>query len=106
MGDACLSARHVITALTLDAQRRIFRPRSSLRAGNLGRVDFILVVIESPYSLLTLFWSLFCCKMSDYEDNMDVDVSKDVQFSSSDANGKAKRTAADLPVEAQDNLPW
>ncbi|OJJ80294.1 replication factor C subunit 3 [Aspergillus glaucus CBS 516.65] len=44
--------------------------------------------------------------MSDYEDNMDVDVSKDVQFSSSDANGKAKRTAADLPVEAQDNLPW
>lgn len=45
--------------------------------------------------------------MSDYEDNMDVDASKDVQFSSSDnANGKAKRTAADLPVEAQDNLPW
>lgn len=40
---------------------------------------------------------------------MDVDnASKDaVQFSSSDnANGKAKRTAADLPVAAQDNLPW
>lgn len=34
-GGACLSARHVITALTLDAQGRIFRPRSSLRAGNL-----------------------------------------------------------------------
>lgn len=47
--------------------------------------------------------------MSDYEDNMDVDnASKDaVQFASSDnANGKAKRTAADLPVTALDNLPW
>ncbi|CAL5871512.1 uncharacterized protein PFLUO_LOCUS5765 [Penicillium psychrofluorescens] len=43
--------------------------------------------------------------MSDYDDEMDVDApSKDVQFSSESA-GK-KRTAADLPVEAQDNLPW
>ncbi|KAL2000449.1 hypothetical protein VTN02DRAFT_3055 [Thermoascus thermophilus] len=46
--------------------------------------------------------------MSDYEDDMDVDVpSRDaIQFSSSDANAKGKRTVADLPVEAQDNLPW
>ena len=37
---------------------------------------------------------------------MDVDVpSKEVQFSSDNASGK-KRSAADLPVEAQDNLPW
>ena len=43
--------------------------------------------------------------MSDYEDEMDVDAPKDVQFSSDNAAGK-KRTAADLPVEAQDNLPW
>ncbi|KAF3396205.1 Replication factor C subunit 3 [Penicillium rolfsii] len=44
--------------------------------------------------------------MSDYEDEMDVDVpSKGVQFSSENASGK-KRTAADLPVQAQDNLPW
>ncbi|EKV11110.1 hypothetical protein PDIG_52530 [Penicillium digitatum PHI26] len=43
--------------------------------------------------------------MSDYEDEMDVDASKDVQFSSDNASGK-KRTVADLPVEAQDNLPW
>jgi replication factor C subunit 3/5 len=44
--------------------------------------------------------------MSDYEDEMDVDApSKDVQFSSENASGK-KRTAADLPVQAQDNLPW
>lgn len=44
--------------------------------------------------------------MSDYEDDMDVDApSKDLQFGSDNASGK-KRTAADLPVEAQDNLPW
>lgn len=43
--------------------------------------------------------------MSDYEDEMDVDAPKDVQFSSDNASGK-KRTAADLPIEAQDNLPW
>ncbi|KAJ5451731.1 hypothetical protein N7491_000913 [Penicillium cf. griseofulvum] len=43
--------------------------------------------------------------MSDYEDEMDVDAPKDVQFSSENASGK-KRTVADLPVEAQDNLPW
>ncbi|KAL2220459.1 subunit of heteropentameric replication factor [Thermoascus aurantiacus ATCC 26904] len=44
--------------------------------------------------------------MSDYEDDMDVDVpSKDaIQFSTSDTKGK--RIVADLPVEAQDNLPW
>lgn len=37
---------------------------------------------------------------------MDVDVpSKDaIQFSASDTKGK--RIVADLPVEAQDNLPW
>ncbi|KAJ5466576.1 Replication factor C subunit 3 [Penicillium diatomitis] len=44
--------------------------------------------------------------MSDYEDEMDVDApTKDVQFSSENASGK-KRTVADLPVQAQDNLPW
>jgi replication factor C subunit 3/5 len=43
--------------------------------------------------------------MSDSEDQMDVDTPKDVQFSSDNASGK-KRTAADLPIEAQDNLPW
>jgi hypothetical protein len=46
--------------------------------------------------------------MSDYEDEMDVDLpSKDaVQFSSDNQNAKGKRIAADLPVEAEDNLPW
>ncbi|PWY88068.1 P-loop containing nucleoside triphosphate hydrolase protein [Aspergillus sclerotioniger CBS 115572] len=45
--------------------------------------------------------------MSDYEDSMDVDApSKAIQFSSDNTSGKAKRVAADLPVEALDNLPW
>ncbi|KAK5058808.1 hypothetical protein LTR84_011072 [Exophiala bonariae] len=48
--------------------------------------------------------------MSDYEDEMDVDVipSKDtsIQFSSDNTTGKQKRIVADLPVEAEDNLPW
>ncbi|OJJ45300.1 hypothetical protein ASPZODRAFT_70044 [Penicilliopsis zonata CBS 506.65] len=46
--------------------------------------------------------------MSDFEDEMDVDVPSKgtVQFSSDNTNSKAKRPAADLPVEAQDNLPW
>lgn len=46
--------------------------------------------------------------MSDYEDEMDVDVpvpSKDVAFSS-DNTAKGKRSAANLPVEAEDSLPW
>ncbi|KAK5270383.1 Subunit of heteropentameric Replication factor C (RF-C) [Exophiala xenobiotica] len=48
--------------------------------------------------------------MSDYEDDMDVDapLSKDtsIQFGSSNLAGKQKRIVADLPVEAEDNLPW
>jgi replication factor C subunit 3/5 len=46
--------------------------------------------------------------MSDYEDEMDVDapaVSKDILFSS-DNTAKGKRSAANLPVEAEDTLPW
>ncbi|GAD99933.1 hypothetical protein AN8064.2 [Paecilomyces variotii No. 5] len=45
--------------------------------------------------------------MSDYEDEMDVDAPPKgaIQFSS-DNTAKGKRTAADLPVEAEDNLPW
>ena len=48
--------------------------------------------------------------MSDYEDDMDVDVApskdKSIQFSSDNTAGKQKRIVADLPVEAEDNLPW
>jgi len=43
--------------------------------------------------------------MSDFEDEMDIDVpvSKDVTFN---AGTKGKRSAANLPVEAEDSLPW
>lgn len=49
--------------------------------------------------------------MSDYEDEMDVDLdgpsSKSaVQFNSDNTGSKGKRVVADLPVEAEDNLPW
>lgn len=49
--------------------------------------------------------------MSDYEDDMDLDAapaSKDnsIKFSGDGAAGKQKRIVADLPVEAEDNLPW
>jgi replication factor C subunit 3/5 len=48
--------------------------------------------------------------MSDYEDNdeMDIDApakSSAIQFSSA-KDTKGKRSAANLPVEAEDNLPW
>lgn len=44
--------------------------------------------------------------MSDFGDEMDIDVpvSKDITFSS--AATKGKRSAANLPVEAEDTLPW
>ncbi|KAI1826812.1 P-loop containing nucleoside triphosphate hydrolase protein [Xylaria intraflava] len=45
--------------------------------------------------------------MSDFEDEMDVDgpQSNDIIFSS-DNTAKGKRSAANLPVEAEDSLPW
>jgi hypothetical protein len=45
--------------------------------------------------------------MSDIENEMDVDVppSHDIRFSS-DNTAKGKRSAANLPVEAEDSLPW
>ena len=47
--------------------------------------------------------------MSDYEDDMDVDgtaAGDAITFSSNNTNSKGKRSAANLPVEAEDNLPW
>ncbi|KAI4736397.1 activator 1 subunit 3 [Aureobasidium sp. EXF-12298] len=46
--------------------------------------------------------------MSDYEDEMDVDApaaQSSIQFLSN-SNEKGKRSAANLPVELQDTLPW
>lgn len=45
--------------------------------------------------------------MSDFEDEMDVDVpaaSSAVKFGGETSKGK--RSAANLPVEAEDSLPW
>ena len=47
--------------------------------------------------------------MSDFEDDMDVDApaARDsLLFSSDNTNTKGKRSAANLPVEAEDSLPW
>ena len=45
--------------------------------------------------------------MSDYEDDMDVDgapPANDIVFSTE--SNKGKRSTANLPVEAEDSLPW
>ncbi|MCJ1483906.1 hypothetical protein MMC06_004074 [Schaereria dolodes] len=47
--------------------------------------------------------------MSDYEDDMDVDapvLKESITFNSDNTNAKGKRSAANLPVEAEDSLPW
>jgi replication factor C subunit 3/5 len=47
--------------------------------------------------------------MSDFEDEMDVDeqrVAPSILFSSDKSTTKGKRSAANLPVEAEDSLPW
>ncbi|TVY22145.1 Replication factor C subunit [Lachnellula hyalina] len=47
--------------------------------------------------------------MSDYEDEMDIDTpaaNDAILFSSENINSKGKRSAANLPVEAEDSLPW
>lgn len=44
--------------------------------------------------------------MSDFEgDEMDVDAPA-IEFSASNMAAKGKRSAANLPVEAEDTLPW
>ena len=48
-------------------------------------------------------------KMSDYDDDeMDLDApaKASVVFSSNNTDSKGKRSAANLPVEAEDSLPW
>lgn len=47
--------------------------------------------------------------MSDFEDEMDIDVPitvNSLSFNSDNTNAKGKRSAANLPVEAEDSLPW
>jgi replication factor C subunit 3/5 len=47
--------------------------------------------------------------MSDYDDDMEGEAPTardEIMFNSGDANTKGKRSAANLPVEAEDSLPW
>lgn len=45
--------------------------------------------------------------MSDYEDEMDVDApAADTSITFGGDTKKGKRSAANLPVEAEDSLPW
>ncbi|KAG9234585.1 P-loop containing nucleoside triphosphate hydrolase protein [Amylocarpus encephaloides] len=47
--------------------------------------------------------------MSDFEDEMEVDApatGTSVLFTSDNTNSKGKRSAANLPIEAEDSLPW
>ncbi|KAL8729264.1 MAG: hypothetical protein Q9166_004885 [cf. Caloplaca sp. 2 TL-2023] len=47
--------------------------------------------------------------MSDYDDDMDIDappVKESITFNSNNTSAKGKRSAANLPVEAEDSLPW
>lgn len=47
--------------------------------------------------------------MSDFEDEMEIDppaAPNSVLFNSDNTNVKGKRSAANLPVEAEDSLPW
>lgn len=46
--------------------------------------------------------------MSDYEDDVDMDSTAQaaMKFSSDNTNTKGKKIVADLPVGAEDNLPW
>lgn len=48
--------------------------------------------------------------MSDYDDDeMDLDeapAKESLTFNSNNTNSKGKRSAANLPVEAEDSLPW
>jgi hypothetical protein len=49
----------------------------------------------------------YTAKMSDYEDEMDVDApAADNSISFGGDSKKGKRSAANLPVEAEDSLPW
>ncbi|KAL7934886.1 hypothetical protein V8C35DRAFT_321587 [Trichoderma chlorosporum] len=58
-------------------------------------------------NLVLILATAIPAKMSDYEDEMDVDgpgPSADITFSAEATKGK--RSAANLPVEAEDTLPW
>ena len=66
-----------------------------------NRCDLLVLLYLRPYLIRLAF------KMSDVEDEMDVDAppKNDIVFTA-DGDSKGKRIVSDLPVEAEDNLPW
>lgn len=75
-------------------------------------MDALYATFESRVSLLNFPLQdniLPSTTMSDYDDDMDVDApaARDlVVFNSDNVNTKGKRSTANLPVEAEDSLPW
>jgi hypothetical protein len=66
-------------------------------------------VVSSSSSSKQTLYTTNPAKMSDFEDDMEIDapVARDtVMFNSDNTNSKGKRSAANLPVEAEDSLPW
>jgi hypothetical protein len=75
----------------------------------------IIIFGRQASSLLQSYLFLHLFEMTDFEDDMDVDglppydgppPYRSIQFSSDNTTAKGKRIVADLPVEAEDNLPW
>lgn len=90
-----------------DAEPKMTRPISKRALGRVAIDLYWPAFDKKPYRTLR---PTYCNtdKMSDYEDEMDVDgpkPSNDIQFSSAN-DTKGKRSAANLPVEIEDNLPW
>lgn len=87
-------------------------PGTDLHVRVEARLPLSPLSIESPLNLLPSpqYSSVLAFIMSDFEDDeMDIDappVKDSVTFSSNNTNSKGKRSAANLPVEAEDNLPW
>jgi replication factor C subunit 3/5 len=44
--------------------------------------------------------------MSDYDDDVDMDSTAQAAMKFSSDNTKGKKIVADLPIGAEDNLPW
>ncbi len=86
-----------------------FHPLGTLRV---LREAFLNTCNKALFELLVRSRNLILIlkdKMSDFEDEMEVDgpgIKESIQFSSENTTTKGKRIVADLPVEAEDNLPW
>ena len=104
MGD--VTKEHGVGARKASASETAKTPRL---LGLLRKALYIRVSRLELHITATSLAAPTIAKMSDYEDEMDVDappVKESIIFSSDNTNAKGKRSAANLPVEAEDNLPW